>query len=62
VTSVTFNGVPTRFTSVSDTQLYAQVPPSATSGPIVVTTPGGSATSATGFAVVQGGDGGMVSR
>ncbi|MDO7876666.1 FG-GAP-like repeat-containing protein [Hymenobacter sp. ASUV-10] len=51
--NVSFNGVPaTSFTVVSATQLTAVVPAGATSGPVVVTTQGGSVTSATAFQVV----------
>jgi hypothetical protein len=57
-TSVTFNGVAATFTVVSDTQLYAQVPASATSGPVAVTTPSGSVTSASGYNVAPGGGNG----
>lgn len=51
-TSVTFNGVPaTSFTVVSDTYLTAVVPSGATSGAVVVTTPGGTLTSNVSFRV-----------
>jgi hypothetical protein len=56
-TSVTFNGVAANFTNGSDSQLYAQIPVSATSGPIVVTTPAGTATSASSYTVAPGGGG-----
>lgn len=52
VTSVKFNGVEASFSLVTGT-LIATVPPSATSGPITVTTAGGAAVSATPFTVVQ---------
>lgn len=48
-TAVTFNGVPTTFSGVTSNQLTAVVPPTATSGPISVTTTNGTATSATNF-------------
>jgi len=52
-TAVGFNGVAaTSFTSTS-TQVVATVPPGATSGPITVTTPNGTATSATSFTVTS---------
>jgi subtilisin-like proprotein convertase family protein len=49
-TGVSFGGTAaTQFTVVSPTQITATVPPGAQSGPITVTTPTGSATSATPF-------------
>lgn len=55
VSSVAFNGVATStFTVTSETSLTAVVPPGATTGPITVTTPGGTATSATNFTVLTG--------
>ena len=53
-TKVTFRGVKaTAFTRNSDTQLTATVPVGAKTGTIVVTTPGGTATSAGMFTVTQ---------
>jgi len=50
--AVTFNGLAaTTFTVVSDTEVMATVPVGATTGKIKVTTPGGSASSATSFVV-----------
>ena len=43
--TVSFNGVPARFTEVYPTYLRAVVPGGATSGPITVTTPSGTLTS-----------------
>jgi hypothetical protein len=48
---VTFNGLAAKFTVVSATKITATVPASASSGKIAVTTPGGTATSATSFTV-----------
>jgi hypothetical protein len=51
-TQVTVNGVPvTTFTVVSATQITFTVPAGATTGPIVVTAPTGTGTSATNFVV-----------
>ncbi len=54
-TDVQFNGVSAAFTEVSDSELRATVPQGATSGPIQVTTPGGSATSSQNFVIESGG-------
>src|SRR5207237_2832757 len=48
-TAVTFNGVSASFTVNSATTIQATVPASATTGPISVTTPGGTTTSPTAF-------------
>jgi hypothetical protein len=50
-TAVTFNGTPAQFSVVGDTRIDATVPSGATTGPIGVTAPGGSTTSATSFTV-----------
>src|SRR5262249_16672836 len=51
-TSVTFNGVPaTSFKVQRDTYMTAVVPPGATTGPVVVTTPTGTLTSNKNFVV-----------
>ena len=50
-TKVAFNGVAASFTVNSDLKITAVVPAGATTGKIVVTTPGGSAASATSFTV-----------
>jgi len=50
-TSVRFAGTAAAFTAGSDTSLSATVPSGAANGPITVTTPAGTATSATGFTV-----------
>ena len=44
-TKVSFNGVSATFALVSDTYLTAVVPAGATTGPVTVTTPGGTLTS-----------------
>lgn len=50
-TSVTFNGVSASFTVTNDTTISATVPAGATTGPIVVSNPAGSGTSASNFVV-----------
>jgi hypothetical protein len=50
-TAVTFNGSPTSFSVNSDTTIQATVPNGATTGPLSVTTSGGTATSAASFIV-----------
>jgi hypothetical protein len=50
-TSVTFNGAPAVFNVDSDIQITATVPSDGTTGPISVTTPGGTATSSKTFKV-----------
>jgi uncharacterized repeat protein (TIGR03803 family) len=53
-TGVTFNGVPaTSFSVMSDTYMTAVVPPGATTGPVVVTTPSGPLTSNVSFRISQ---------
>jgi hypothetical protein len=51
-TAVTFNGVGATFTFNSDTQITATVPSGASTGPISVTTPGGTAQSSTNFTFI----------
>jgi YD repeat-containing protein len=51
--TVQFNGVAATVTSASATRLVAMVPAGATTGPITVTTPAGSAASTTNFQVLQ---------
>jgi hypothetical protein len=53
-TSVKFNGTSASFTFISDSQITATVPAGATSGPISISTPAGTATSATIFFVTPG--------
>jgi uncharacterized repeat protein (TIGR03803 family) len=50
-TKVTFNKISASFTVVSDLEITATVPTGATTGKIVVTTKGGTATTATSFTV-----------
>jgi uncharacterized repeat protein (TIGR03803 family) len=52
-TSVTFNGTPTTFTVVSASEITATVPTGATTGPVVVTTPGGALTSNVRFRITN---------
>lgn len=49
---VSFNGVPTGYSPISLTQITAPVPTGATTGPISITTTGGTATSSIPFTVV----------
>jgi M6 family metalloprotease-like protein len=51
-TAVRFNGISAGFTVNSAVQITATVPPGATTGPITVTTAGGTATSGTSFTVI----------
>jgi hypothetical protein len=52
VTAVSFNGVASQYIQVgSNSTVYAMVPDKATTGPITVTTPAGTATSPTAFKV-----------
>nr|WP_249355532.1 IPT/TIG domain-containing protein [Chloracidobacterium sp. D] len=52
VSEVRFNGVAATFTVNSNTQITATVPAGATTGPITVTNPAGTATSSTNFVVI----------
>ncbi len=51
-TAVDFNGVAAVFTVISATEITAKVPAGATTGPITVTTPAGTAQSAAAFTVL----------
>src|SRR6266404_1488747 len=51
-TGVTFNGVSASFSLTSDTAIQATVPAGATTGPVSVTTPGGTASSTGAFTVI----------
>jgi uncharacterized repeat protein (TIGR03803 family) len=50
-TGVSFNGVPARFTVLSDTEIAVHVPAGAKTGPVQVVTPGGTLTSNVAFQV-----------
>ncbi len=50
---VAFNGTPAPVTAASSSRLVTSVPPGATTGPITVTAPGGSASSPDPFTVTQ---------
>jgi len=52
-TAVTFHGVTAAYTVASDTQITTTVPAAATTGPVRVTTAGGTATSAADFVVTN---------
>jgi kumamolisin len=54
VASVSFNGVSAAFTVNSPAQITVAVPAGATTSPLSVTTPGGTAISATTFTVIPG--------
>src|SRR5262252_2563325 len=53
-TKVTFNAVTSQFTVNSASKITATVPVSASTGPIAVTTPAGTSSSATNFTVTPG--------
>ena len=53
-TGVAFNGSAATFSVNSATQITANVPATATTGKIIVTTPGGTATSSTNFTIGSG--------
>jgi hypothetical protein len=50
--SVTFNGVPSKFTVVSATEITTTVPTGATTGNLQVVTPGGTLLSNVSFQVI----------
>lgn len=50
-TFVKFDGIPAAFTVTSDNSVIATVPPGATTGTVSITTPGGTASSSTLFAL-----------
>src|SRR5439155_8918541 len=52
VTAVQFNGISATFTVNSATAIQATVPAGATTGPITVTTPGGTAIGSTAFTIL----------
>lgn len=52
-TGVTFNGTPATFTVISETEISAIIPAGATTGSVVVTTPGGMLTSNKRFRILQ---------
>jgi len=54
VSKVSFNGVSAAFTVNSGSQITATLPATASTGPIAVTTPGGTATSAASFTFIPG--------
>ncbi len=56
--SVTFNGIAATVLSSAPTQIVAEVPSGATTGPIGITTPSGSSTSADLFTVITSSSGG----
>ena len=56
VTNVSFNAGTTNFTVISSTEVRAAVPPAATTGPIRISTPDGTAMSATNFIVTRSSD------
>jgi hypothetical protein len=54
-TSVIIGGMEAMFTVVSDTEITCVIPPGATTGPVTVTSPAGTGTSATSITVEQEG-------
>jgi hypothetical protein len=50
-TALTFGGVAASFTVINDSKVDTQVPTGAVSGPIVITTPGGTGSSNSNFTV-----------